>query len=196
MKRKALTWALIICLFILVAEVGFIAWATVTRALDPTEPTELTEQTQPTDESTEPTEQTDATEETEPTEVTTEPTTEPTEATAVTEATEATAATEATEPTTETTEPTETAGGYVLRKNGAKCTYGDDYTAHATIKVGESFKLAIVDSNNTTQDVVWSASKEGICTVTGTTVKGAAAGNVTLSVSLGGKTYRCYLIVK
>ena len=125
------------------------------------------------------------TETTEPTTETTEPTTETTEPTA-----------EATEPTTETTEPTETAGGYVLRKNGAKCTYGDDYTAHATIKVGESFKLAIVDSNNTTQDVVWSASKEGICTVTGTTVKGAAAGNVTLSVSLGGKTYRCYLIVK
>ena len=124
-------------------------------------------------------------ESTEPTTETTEPTTETTEPTA-----------EATEPTTETTEPTETAGGYVLRKNGAKCTYGDDYTAHATIKVGESFKLAIVDSNNTTQDVVWSASKEGICTVTGTTVKGAAAGNVTLSVSLGGKTYRCYLIVK
>lgn len=110
-----------------------------------------------------------------------------------TEATETTPSTETTEPT-QATESTEVA--YVLRKNGARCTYGDDFTAHATIKVGESFKLAIVDGNNVAQDVVWSASAEGVCSVNGTTVTGSAAGKVTLTVTYEGQTYTCVLIVR
>lgn len=116
-----------------------------------------------------------------------EETTEPSENTEPTESTEATEPTESTEATSQ---------GYVLRKNNAKCPYGDDYNAHATIKVGESFKLAVVDADGTVQNVTWSASKEGICTVSGTTVTGAASGNVTLTVTYGGQTFRCVLIVK
>lgn len=120
-------------------------------------------------------------------------TTEPTETTGATDETESTETTESTD-ATESTEPaTQT---YVLRKNGAKCTYGDDYTAHATIEVGESFKLAVVDGNNKAQDVTWVASKSGICTVNGTTVTGSGVGHVTLTVTYEGKTYTCYLIVR
>lgn len=129
----------------------------------------------------------------------TEEPTENTEATEPTETTEPVGTTEPEEPTTpteETTEPDNDTPTYVLRKNGFKCTYGDDFTAHATISVGESFKLAIVNADNEAQDVNWSASKEGICTVKGTTVKGIASGKVKLSVNYEGKDYTCEIIVK
>lgn len=117
----------------------------------------------------------------------------------VEDATETTEPTDTTETTTETetTAPTEgTTGQYVLRKNGAKCTYGDDYNAHATIKVGESFKLAVVDGENNAQNVTWSVSKEGVCSISGTKITGTASGTVTLTVTYEGQTFTCVIIVR
>ena len=119
-----------------------------------------------------------------------EDSTEPTESTENTDPTTSTDSTEATEPTEEL------AQGYALRVNGEKCIYGDDYKAEATIAVGESFKLSIVDGNNVAQDVTWSLSKDGVCTIDGTKVTGSAKGKVILTVTYEGKTYTCTLIVR
>lgn len=65
-----------------------------------------------------------------------------------------------------------------------------------TISVGEQFRLTVKNASGETANVTWSMSQEGIVTVSGNTVTGAAAGTVTLSATVDGVTYSCVIRVK
>lgn len=75
---------------------------------------------------------------------------------------------------------------------GASCTISH---TDVTIKVGESFKLTLKDSDGNVLDVTWTSPDLSICTVSGNTVKGAAPGRVTVSATYGGETYSCIVRV-
>lgn len=104
------------------------------------------------------------------------------------------AVTEPTEP--EETEPEEDAGSYCLLVDGHVSPYGDEYNAEVTITVGEEFRLTVEDEAGVRQDVTWKASKDGICSVDGRTITGEGAGKVTLTATIGDKTFKCVIIVK
>jgi GTPase SAR1 family protein len=53
-----------------------------------------------------------------------------------------------------------------------------------------------VELANQKVDVTWTMSKEGIVTVTGTTVRCVSAGTVTLTASYGEQTFTCVITVK
>jgi hypothetical protein len=58
----------------------------------------------------------------------------------------------------------------------------------------KSFKLTIVNKDGAIMDdVVWTMSKEGICSVSGTTVKGLAEGNCKITAEYKGITFLVYV---
>jgi hypothetical protein len=91
-------------------------------------------------------------------------------------------------------EPVET---YFMKINNADPRWmtGTD-ACEAQDNVGKAFLLSIVDSQNQKVDVTWTMSKEGIVTVTGTTVRCVSAGTVTLTASYGEQTFTCVITVK
>lgn len=64
-----------------------------------------------------------------------------------------------------------------------------------TITVGETFNLTLKDGGNVVT-VNWKVADSSVCTVSGNTVTGKAAGTTTVSVSYGGNTYSCTVRVK
>ena len=64
-----------------------------------------------------------------------------------------------------------------------------------TISVGESFNLTLNDSAGKPVSVTWTASKDGVCTITGNKITGAAAGTATVSTTHNGTTYSCIVRV-
>ena len=121
-----------------------------------------------------------------------------------TEPEQTTAPEETTEPeqTTEpeaTTEPEETVadnGDYALKVNGHVSPYGDEENASVTITVGESFRLSVEGTQGGAQDVTWSESKDGICSVNGRSITGESKGKVILTATIGDQTFTCTVIVK
>lgn len=74
-------------------------------------------------------------------------------------------------------------------------TYGleDDYDA--TISVGESVNLFLKDADGTKITVQWTADKEGVVTIDGQKITGAAAGRVNLSTTHDGEVIKCIIRV-
>ncbi len=62
-----------------------------------------------------------------------------------------------------------------------------------TIKVGETFTLLLLDSNNKAVTVTWSADKAGYVSISGNKITGTASikGYVTVSTTYEGVTYSC-----
>ena len=87
-------------------------------------------------------------------------------------------------------------GTYTLMVNRKLSPYRETYDGEVSMKVGEKFILTVEDENGNIQDVTWEFSKEGICTMDGNNVVGAAAGKLTISATIGDQTYTCYVIVK
>ena len=120
---------------------------------------------------------------TEPSTAPTEPSTAPTEpSTAPTEPSVA-----PTEPTTEPTAPT--------GSNTETKTYTISHT-DVTIAVGERFDLILRDSDGNKVSVTWAVSESGVCSVSGSTVTGAASGTVKVYTPYGGREYSCIVRVK
>ena len=71
--------------------------------------------------------------------------------------------------------------------------YGKDLYRDATIKVGESLLLYLKDSANNKYTIEWTASKEGIVSIDGQQITGAAVGRVTLKGTYEGVDFE-YII--
>ena len=65
-----------------------------------------------------------------------------------------------------------------------------------TIQVGGSFALYIKDSEDEELEVTWEAQNSEICSVSGNTITGLAAGNTTVAVNVEGTIFQCKVIVK
>lgn len=65
-----------------------------------------------------------------------------------------------------------------------------------TLAVGESFRLTVANNSGQTADVTWSVSREGVVSVSGSTVTAEAAGEVTLTATVDGVTVTCIVRVK
>lgn len=65
-----------------------------------------------------------------------------------------------------------------------------------TISVGESFVLQLLDADNKSVDVIWTVDKTDICSSSGNTIKGLAAGTAIVSVTYEGAQYTCTVRVK
>ncbi len=68
-------------------------------------------------------------------------------------------------------------------------------TNDVTIKVGETFTLLLEDANGAAVNVTWTVADGTICTVSGNSVTGAAAGKTLVSVTHEGVTYSCIVRV-
>lgn len=65
-----------------------------------------------------------------------------------------------------------------------------------SLYVGNSFSLALVDSNGTHIDgVTWTVENGSSCTVSDGTVKAVRSGNCVIVATYGGQTYKCKIIV-
>ncbi len=96
---------------------------------------------------------------------------------------------------TETTTATQTSGKYVLCIDGvdvSKRPFGND----VSIKVGEKFQLTLRTENGDIISVNWSASKDGICSISGNTITGTKKGQTNILVNYAGYTYTCIVNVK
>ncbi len=65
-----------------------------------------------------------------------------------------------------------------------------------TIDIGESFMLALTDAMGVKLDVEWVASEEGVVTISGSRITGAAAGSVEVTATYNEVTYTCIVRVK
>ncbi len=74
-------------------------------------------------------------------------------------------------------------------------TYGPEDDHDATIRVGESVNLYLKDADGTKITVEWTADKEGIVTIDGQKVTGAATGRVNLTATHDGETIKCVIRV-
>ncbi len=74
-------------------------------------------------------------------------------------------------------------------------TYGLEDDHDATISVGESVNLYLKDADGTKITVEWTADKEGVVTIDGQKITGAATGRVTLSATHDGETIKCVIRV-
>ena len=66
----------------------------------------------------------------------------------------------------------------------------------ATIKVDETFALTLKDKNGNVISVTWTVADGTVCSVSGNTVTGLAAGMTEVSVTYEGVTYTCTVRVK
>lgn len=64
-----------------------------------------------------------------------------------------------------------------------------------TLAVNETFSLTVKDKNGATQSVTWATEDSSVCSVSGNTVKGLAAGKTTVSCTVDGVTYQCIVRV-
>lgn len=64
-----------------------------------------------------------------------------------------------------------------------------------TLGIGKSFTLLLRDSAGNAVDVVWTASKAGVCEIEGDKITGGAEGTVTVSCSYAGTTFKCIVRV-
>ena len=65
-----------------------------------------------------------------------------------------------------------------------------------SITVGESFTLTVKNgAGEAAEGVAWTASEDGIVSVSGTTVTGVAPGIVTLKCTVNGTTVECIVRV-
>ena len=118
-----------------------------------------------------------------------------------TEETQPSEPTEPTEPSdpvdpSEPSEPSDPVAVYYMKVNNVDPHYvtGTD-ACEVSIKVGESFLLAVVDKDGTSMGVTWNMSTDGIVTVSGKKVTGAAGGKVTLTATCGEQTFTCVIRV-
>ena len=92
-------------------------------------------------------------------------------------------------------EPATPAGEYFLKINNATHPYKYDgeNSADVTINLNsnvKSFKLTVVNKDGAIiNDVVWTMSKEGICSISGTTVKGLAEGTCRITAEYQGMSF-------
>lgn len=103
--------------------------------------------------------------------------------------------TENTEPIvpTETSQPTSeyTAPFKIKDHISGKPTERD-----ATIYVGQTFNLILLDANNKSVPLEWSVDNAAICIVDGNTVKGKSKGTTNITATYEGVTYTCIVRVK
>ncbi len=66
----------------------------------------------------------------------------------------------------------------------------------ATIEIDETFVLALKDKSGNVISVTWTVADETVCSVSGNTVKGLAAGTTQISVTYEGVTYTCTVRVQ
>lgn len=94
------------------------------------------------------------------------------------------------DPTGEVAVPTEPVGDF-------KAPYRlSDKDGDATIIVGQTFELKLLDANGEVIPVTWSATIADICTVEGNSVTGALKGKTELSATYDGETFTCIVRVK
>ena len=74
-------------------------------------------------------------------------------------------------------------------------TYGYVAVPDMTIAVGESVNLYLKDADGTKITVEWTADKEGVVTIDGQKITGAAAGRVNLTATHDGETIKCVVRV-
>lgn len=101
----------------------------------------------------------------------------------------------------ETTEPsvapTEPSAPSEPENNGA--AEGTSYSISSTdvtIGIGETFNLVLKDSSGREISVTWRVSDTSVCTVSGNTVTGLAAGNTKVYAPYDGREYSCIVRVK
>ena len=65
-----------------------------------------------------------------------------------------------------------------------------------SLYIGDSFSLALIDSNGThIKGVTWTVENGSCCTVSDGTVKAVRSGNCVIVATYGGQTYKCKIIV-
>ena len=64
-----------------------------------------------------------------------------------------------------------------------------------TIKVGETFKLAVVNDAGEAAETAWAASDAGIVTIDGNRIEGAVRGITEVTATVDGKTFTCIVRV-
>ena len=70
------------------------------------------------------------------------------------------------------------------------------YSDDVTIKVGQKFTLKLVDEDKKeVKDATWSVNKKSVCSYSGSTVKGLAAGTAKITAKYNGNTYTCIVRV-
>lgn len=95
--------------------------------------------------------------------------------------------------------PATPAGEYFLKINNTThpFKYSGENTADVTINLNsnvKSFKLTIVNENGAIMDdVVWTMSKEGICSISGNTVKGLAEGTCRITAEYKGISFLVFV---
>ena len=65
-----------------------------------------------------------------------------------------------------------------------------------SIKVGETFRLTVKNSDGKTADAIWTMSIDGVVSIEGKTITGRAPGTVTLTTTVDGETFTCIVRVK
>lgn len=91
-------------------------------------------------------------------------------------------------------DPVDPVATFFIRINGAKPYYPiGDFSCEASFKVGNSFRLNLVNDLDAKMNVTWTASKDGYVTIEGEriTCVQAIKGYVTLTCEYEGQTYTC-----
>lgn len=91
--------------------------------------------------------------------------------------------------TGEGTQEQPTQGNYKLNTD-------DGRNNDITIYVGDSYRLKLLDANGQSVDAVFTSSNNGVCTVSGGTVTGVAAGKVNITATYNGETHICIVRVR
>ncbi|MBE6925488.1 MAG: hypothetical protein E7461_01465 [Ruminococcaceae bacterium] len=73
--------------------------------------------------------------------------------------------------------------------------YGAEDDHDATIRVGESLELFLKDAEGEKISIEWTADKEGVVTIDGRKIAGAATGRVILSGTYDGESFECIIRV-
>lgn len=112
-----------------------------------------------------------------------------------TEATQPSEPTQITEPTVpaETTQPSVV---YVAPFRLNKHIKDKPTERDATIYVGNTFELVLLDANDREVPVEWSVEKTSVCSVDGNTIKGKKAGQTIVSTTYEDITYTCIVRVR
>lgn len=85
---------------------------------------------------------------------------------------------------------------YLLRLNGAKPYYHiGQFGCEATFKVGNYFRLNLVNDLEAKVEVTWTASKEGYVTIEGDKITCIQEGIITLTAEIDGQTYTCRMYI-
>lgn len=88
-------------------------------------------------------------------------------------------------------DPVKPEATYFLRLNGMKPYYpsSDGFGCEASFKVGNSFRLNLVNDLEAKMDVTWTASRDGYVTIDGERITCDQKGTIKLTAEIDGQTY-------